>query len=191
MRRKRVGSSSRDQLDEAKSNHTTLVRWCRGDPCGRPRRGRHQQGEYKIRPYLVRLSIESPTSVVGAPLCGCPGVGRPRRAAPTELRIFHRFTAIWVKMSPLREGTCATPHFSSTHSPRSCNTFLRVLSPSTIHGTPPYVAIWKITSATSSLVAPTLSAAWQCRRSSSWKLRAASAATAHSSRCCCESTSRA
>jgi len=28
MRRKRVGSSSRDQNDEAKSNHTTLVRWC-------------------------------------------------------------------------------------------------------------------------------------------------------------------
>ena len=41
-----------------------------------------------ITQILVRLSIESVTLVVGAPLCGCPGVGRPRRAAPTELPDF-------------------------------------------------------------------------------------------------------
>src|SRR5436309_9480609 len=111
-------------------------------------------------------------------------IRRFRAARVSKRRVFRSLTvAARIHTGP--------PYFSSTHSPRSCSTLLRVLSPSTIHGTPPYVAIWKITSATSSLVAPTLSAALQCRRSSSWKLRAASAATAHSSRCFCESTSRA
>src|SRR5438093_9863463 len=40
-----------------------------------------------ITQILVRLSIESAPSVVGAPLCGCPGARRPRRVAPTELRV--------------------------------------------------------------------------------------------------------
>src|SRR5215470_16777624 len=39
-------------------------------------------------------------------------------------------------------------------------------------------------------VAPTLSAAWQCIRSSSWKLRTVNAATAHSSRTSCGCTAR-
>lgn len=59
------------------------------------------------------------------------------------------------------------PYSSPGHSPRSWSTFLAVFNPSTIQGTPPYVDIWKITSATSSLVAPTFSAAWMCKRSSS------------------------
>src|SRR5207253_3489819 len=55
---------------------------------------------------------------------------------------------------------------------------------------PPYVACWKITSATSWRVAPTLRAAWMWMPSSLGRCSTVSEATAHSSRCFCEITSR-
>src|SRR5882724_1531146 len=76
------------------------------------------------------------------------------------------------------------------HSPRSCRTSLNTRRASTTTGMPPYVTCWKMTSATSCRVAPTLSAAWMCACTSRSRLSTVSEATAQSSRCFWEMTSR-
>src|SRR6266542_4950121 len=48
-----------------------------------------------------------------------------------------------------------------SHSPRSSSTSLKTRRASTTTGMPPYVTCWKMTSAISWRVAPTLSAAWR------------------------------
>src|SRR5574337_722951 len=86
---------------------------------------------------------------------------------------------------PARSGNSPWQGYSSAdsfHSPRSTRTSLKTLRPSTTTGIPPYVTIWKMTSATSWRVAPTLRAAWMWARSSGSRFSAVRAATAHSSR---------
>src|SRR5262249_51866606 len=87
-------------------------------------------------------------------------------------------------------GHRAAASSAGNGSPRSPNTRAETSSASTTTGMPPYVTCWKMTSATSWRVAPTLRAAWMCARSSFERSSTVSDATAHSSRCFCEMTSR-